>query len=802
MKHAYSTKEIQERIAAKLTGELGWDSPEAADDAAYYKAVALVVREITADRRRKFKSHSLAAEKKQVYYLSMEFLLGRSLKNSLFNLGLTELFAEALFGMQVRLERLYEYEPDAGLGNGGLGRLAACYMDAMATNDIMALGYCLRYDFGIFKQTIVEGWQNEEPDNWLPMGEVWMTPRPSHAVSVHFGGHIEESWDDNYHLVNHVGYTTVQAVPYDIRIPGYSSEGVSTLRLWRAKSPAAMDMESFNRGDYSSAFEQAAFGEAITKVLYPNDNHVEGKLLRLRQQYFLCAASISDICRRHLSVYGSFDNFADKNAIHINDTHPTLAIPELMRFLLDDCGYGWDAAWSVVSRTFAYTNHTVMQEAMEVWDEPLFKNLLPRIHTIIVEINRRFCAELSETYHLPQETVERMSIIGNRQIRMAHLAVAGSHSVNGVSKLHSQILQDAVFADFYKASPAKFTNVTNGIASRRWLIQSNPSLTNLIKESIGPDFAKDMSKLAKLRDFAEDKSFLKELARSKEQNKLALCEYVRQKQGIVLNPHSIFDTQAKRLHEYKRQQLNVLHIISQYLYLKENPGADFVPRTYFFAAKAAPGYFVAKQIINLICTLAEQIEKDAAIRDKLRVVFLENYSVTLSEILMPATEISQQISLAGTEASGTGNMKLMLNGAITLGTLDGANVEILEAVGEENMLLFGLKAAEAATLREAGYNPLDYYTSDPVLKSAVDYLLTGFDSDHFAGLHSLLTTSDYYMTMADFSAYREAQHKAAQLYSDPYHWQKMSLMNIAGSGIFSSDRAILEYARKIWKTQA
>jgi len=730
----------------------------------------------------------------------MEFLLGRSLKNALHNLGIAGEMEQALATFDVRLTRLYDQEPDAGLGNGGLGRLAACYLDGLATQNYLGTGYCILYEFGIFKQKIVDGWQSELPDQWLPGGEVWLNAKPAHEVEVRFGGQLVESWDGDYHVLEHKNYTSVIAVAYDILVPGYLSEGVSMLRVWRAKTVTGIDMESFNRGDYSGAFHQNTFGESISKVLYPNDNHAEGKMLRLRQQYFLSCASVSDICRRHLDTYGTLANFSQKNAIHINDTHPTLAIPELMRFLLDDCGFGWDVAWETVRETFAYTNHTVMKEAMEVWDENMLRTLLPRIHAIICEINRRYCQDLYENKRVSQEVVERMSIVSHHQVHMAHLAVVGSHSVNGVSALHSRILKDEVFHDFYLTEPGKFTNVTNGIASRRWLLQSNPSLTKLIREAIGDDFALDMMNLKKLTAFAGDTAFLDRLAASKLENKERFAQYVQRKSGVVIDPRSIFDVQVKRLHEYKRQQLNALEIIYIYNYLKNHDDAVYTPRTYIFGAKAAPGYYMAKQIIKLIYSLSKKIEDDPAMRGRMRIVFLEEYNVTLSELLMPASEISQQISLAGTEASGTGNMKLMLSGAVTLGTLDGANVEIREQVGDENILIFGMNAEEVGRKRQNGYFPGKYYERDPAIRETVDFLMTGLDNA-FPEIHDMLIKSDYYMTLADFDSYRKTREKSMYLYNDTYTWQRMSLHNIAASGIFCADRAVNDYAGRIWDLQ-
>lgn len=772
--------------------------PEQASDDQFYKATALMVRNILTEKQKNFSAYTHSNGNKEVYYLSMEFLMGRSLKNSLYNLEIVGLASAALEEMGVKLERLYEYEPDPGLGNGGLGRLAACYLDGLASQDYTATGYCILYEYGIFKQKIIDGWQTELPDYWLPGGEIWLTPNPDQAIDVHFGGEVEEFWDYGYHHINYKNYNTVKAVPYDMPVSGYQSEGVSNLRLWKAVS-AGIDMDSFNRGDYLSALRQNSMTEVISKVLYPNDSHMEGKLLRLRQQYFLVAASVGDIVNRHMSTYGTLDNLADKIAIHINDTHPTLAIPELMRILLDECGYTWERAWELTQGVFAYTNHTVMSEALEVWNEDLFKNLLPRIYQIICEINRRFCLELEQKYHQPPYAVSSMSIVQNRGIKMANLCVVGSHSVNGVSKLHSKIIQDDLFHLFYGVWPEKFTNVTNGIASRRWLLQANPRLTKFISSRIGEGYLKDFSQLSRLKAFADDPDSLKELAQVKRENKLSFSKFVQKQYGIALNPDSIFDAQVKRLHEYKRQHLNALHILYLMKKLRENPDLDLVPRTFIFGAKAAPGYYLAKQIIRLICVLQKEIENDPLLRQKLRIVYLEDYRVTLSELLTPACDVSEQISLAGTEASGTGNMKLMLGGAITLGTYDGANVEIHEQVGDENIMIFGMRTEEVDALRQRGYAPGEYYEKDPLIQDLINTLYEGISGSKFPEIADSLKNVDPYMVLADFRAYIEAQEKIQQLYRQPEVWSRMSLMNIAGSGVFCADRAVEEYAHRIWR---
>ena len=787
--------QFRERIKDNLTNVIGI-AENMAENKDIYQAVAMFVSNLAKENYTHFISKANSEGRKRVYYLSMEFLMGRSLKTTLYNLGLVDVAEEALKPYHVTLEDLYDYEPDAGLGNGGLGRLAACYLDSLATTGYPATGYSICYEFGIFKQKIIEGWQNELPDNWLPGGGIWLHRVPDRAVEVHFGGEIEERWEDGYHYVNYKNYDTVQAIPYDMYVSGFGGKGTSQLRLWRAQSPA-FDMEKFNNGDYVNALGQSAMSQAISKVLYPNDNHVEGKLLRLRQQYFLCSASINDIITRHMATYGTLENLADKVAIHINDTHPTLAIPELMRLLLDECGYSWEKAWDITIRTFAYTNHTVMSEALECWNESMFKMLLPRIYQIITEINNRFSKDVYD-YYGNSEKVNQLAIIANHQVRMAHLCIVGSHSVNGVSKLHSQILKDDVFHDFYCMMPHKFTNVTNGIAYRRWLYQSNPGLTKLLKEHIGDGFLTDGAELSKIKKYANNKTFLTELAKVKRENKVRLAEYVKKANGIVIDPDSIFDVQVKRLHEYKRQHLNALNIMTDYRLLLENPNMDFVPKTYIFGAKAAPGYYLAKQIIKLICTLAKTIDSDPKIREKLQVVFLEDYRVTLSELLMPASEVSEQISLAGTEASGTGNMKLMLNGAITLGTKDGANIEIGEAVGDENIVNFGMTADEVAELKARGYHPQQYYQSNENIRKAIDMLTNGIGGVRFDEIANQLRNNDTYMALADFDSYRAAQQKISEIYRDPMKFSNMSLMNIAGAGIFSADRAIHEYAHNIW----
>ncbi len=787
---------IKEKFLEKLQLQFNVTPNEASDKQIYQTLSSIVSDELKA-KRQKYINKVHSEGRKQIYYLSMEFLMGRSLKTSLYNLEIVKDVEKMLKEYDINLENIYEYEPDAGLGNGGLGRLAACYLDALATTNYPAMGYSICYEYGIFKQKLEDGWQTELPDNWLPGGSVWLDARPELAIDIHFEGDLHEYWDNQYHHISHVNYSTVCAIPYDMYVSGHDSEAVSVLRLWAAKAPN-FDMSMFNKGDYEKALGQNAAANAISKVLYPNDNHLEGKSLRLRQQYFLCAASIGDIVNNHMSVYGTLDNLHEKVAIHINDTHPTLAIPELMRVLLDDCGYTWEKAWHIVTNTFAYTNHTVMAEALEKWDVNLIKRIVPRIFSIIVEINNRYCASLMERNGGDSAKTTRMSIIKDNQVHMATLCVVASHSINGVSKLHSEIIKQSVFNDEYVDTPRKFKNVTNGIAYRRWLYQSNPGLTELLEKKIGNKFLNDGSELKKLCVFENDSAVLESLMKIKKENKERFSKYVKQNSKINIDTESIFDVQVKRLHEYKRQHLNVMNILADYDYLLSNPDADFVPKTYIFAAKAAPGYYLAKQIIKLIWALSEEIRKNPKISKKLSVYFLEDYKVTLSELLMPASDISEQISLAGTEASGTGNMKLMLNGAITMGTLDGANIEIKEAVGDDNIIIFGMKTEEVENLKRTGYNPGAYYESNPVIKNCIDRMYSGINGCSFSEVANSLKNQDPYMVLADFDSYRKAQAYASECYKDSEKWAKMSLNNIAGAGVFSADRAVTEYAKDIW----
>ena len=792
----YTKREFEKLLKDKLMSECNVTIDAASADQ-IYRCLAMITRQIMSDRQKQYQSKVLGEGKKQVYYLCMEFLMGRSLRTSLFNLGLNEVAESVLADADVKIDTIYEQEPDAGLGNGGLGRLAACYLDGMATDGIPGTGYSILYEYGIFKQKIVDGWQQETADNWLPGGQVWIKSHPDQAQEIRFDGQAIETWEGGFHHVKYENYNSVIAVPNDMYVAGYASNGVSKLRLWQAKAPS-FDMSSFNAGNYNTAISQSASAELISKILYPNDNHTEGKILRLRQQYFFSAASIADILQNHLNQYGTLDNLADKVAIQLNDTHPTVAIPEMMRILLDECSYEWDAAFDICRKVFAYTNHTVMSEALEKWNADIFRNTLPRIWQIVCEMDRRCRADLAKAFPGDQGKIDYMAIIGDNQVRTANICAYTCHAINGVSKLHSEIIKDSVFHDYFLYKPQAFKNVTNGIAYRRWLLCSNPGLTHLLEETIGDGFKTDASELKKLEKFVDDKTAQAAAAKVKRENKANFANYLQKATGQVIDPDSIFDCQVKRMHEYKRQHLNALNIAAEYLYLKNNPNAEFTPKTYIFGAKAAPGYYMAKQMIRMICKLGKLIDEDPAVRGKLRIVYLEDYCVSLSERLMPASEVSEQISLAGTEASGTGNMKFMLNGAITLGTLDGANVEIADAAGHENEIIFGMLTPEVNALKGMGYHPNAFINGDNTAMAVLDFLEKGWNGENFNEVTSNLRNSDPYMVMADFKDYRRAQHDLQELYRDKQKWNHMSLKNISNAGIFSADRSIMDYARDIW----
>lgn len=795
-------KEFQKQIASTLARFFGV-KPEEATKAQIYQSVCMVVRDILTQTRIDFKKLVREENEKQVYYMSMEFLLGRSLRNHLYNLGIQDEVEKAVASLGFSLDEIFNLEPDAGLGNGGLGRLAAAYMDSMTSLGYAASGFSIMYDYGIFKQVIVDGWQLEQPDEWLKMGGVWLNPRMEDIYEVNFGGTLEQYWENGKLRVSLKNPTTVLAVPYDLNVSGYNTKAVNRLRLWSSKAPTDFDMTMFSKGQYVKAMAAKAMAESISKVLYPADDHFEGKSLRLKQQYFFVSASIQSIIKRHLRTNPNLDNLADCAAIHINDTHPTLCIPELMRLLLDKYDYSWEQAWEITTATVSYTNHTVMSEALEKWPQSLFEILLPRCYQIINEINQRFCKELWDFYPNDWEKVSANAILSHTQVKMANLCLATSHTINGVSKLHSEILKNDVFNDYFRMHPEKFTNVTNGITHRRWVQQANPLLADFLTELIGDKWKKQPETLEDLLKYQGDKSVLKKLAEIKLRNKEKLAKFIQSTNCVTIDPNSIFDVQVKRLHEYKRQLLNALHILDLYYQVKENPNIDIEPRTFIFGAKAASAYYMAKQIIRLIYMIGQVVNNDPDVRNRIKVVFLENYSVTLAERIMPASEVSEQISLAGKEASGTGNMKFMINGALTIGTMDGANVEIHESVGDENIFLFGLLADEVKQLFAEGYNPTQFYRDNHSLKRVIDNLRAGIGGVSFSEIADSLTLgrggqADSFMVCADFESYKQAQSRVSSTYRDKERWNRMSINNIAKAGFFAADRAVKEYATRIW----
>ena len=800
----FTTKTMAEALTDKLMIHFG-KTAEEASDAEMMKASALVLRDVMALREVETRKKTLRQQKKQVHYLSMEFLMGRSLMKNAYNLGVLPQLRQALEQMGFKAADIFEIEPDAALGNGGLGRLAACYLDSMTTLEIPATGYSICYELGIFKQKIVEGQLVELPDNWQNMGAAWLLPKPEEAQEVVFGGTLREFWDNGHLHIVQENATKVLAVPCDMEIAGYDTPHTNVLRLWDARSPKPVDMSLYSRGEYLKATEEQAMAEVIAKVLYPEDNHIEGKSLRLKQQYFFVSATVQSICKQHLETYGTLLNFHEKNVIQVNDTHPSLVIPELMRIFMDEAGMDWDTAWNITSKSVAYTNHTVLAEALERWPQTLMQQLLPRIWQILTEIAGRWQKKCEDFYH-DEAKVRDMAVIWDGEVRMANLCIAGGMAVNGVSGLHSEILKKDVFKNACGMEPDKFQNVTNGIDHRRWLSEINPGLDGLIRDLTGgDDYLTKPQMLQKLDDYADDAQVLQRIGQIKRQNKEDFAAYIRKTQGVALNPDAIFDVQVKRLHEYKRQLLNVLHIISLYQKLQDDPAAITQPHTFLFGAKAAPGYVVAKRIIHLINSLSDQINADPICKDKLQVVFLENYRVSLAEHLMPASEVSQQISTAGKEASGTGNMKFMMNGALTVGTLDGANVEMHNVLGDENMFLFGLHADEVEMLKREGYLPQRLYARDPVVRRAVDMLKTGFrDGVTYEDLYTRLLTgaggspADEYLLLADFEGYCAAEARMVQTYADSQKWNRMSLHNVARSGIFAADRSVGEYADHIW----
>ena len=792
----YSTQQIKENIVQKLRLNYGCTEQQASDGE-ILKACAMVLRDIMAERGVTSRQKAESEGQRKVHYLSLEFLMGRSLMKNAYNLELLPQLREAVQELGFDPGQLFDTEPDAGLGNGGLGRLAACYLDSMTTLEIPATGYSICYELGLFRQKIVEGQQVELPDDWKPLGDAWLLPKPQEAEEVHFGGKIRTRWDNGHLMVVHEDYTRVLAVPCDMEVAGYGTEHVNTLRLWDAKSPKPIDMTLFSQGQYLRSGEERAMADVISKVLYPEDNHYEGKSLRLKQQYFFVSATVQSITRRHIQTYGTLKNFHEKNVIQINDTHPALVVPELMRILIDDAGLSWDEAWHITTNSVAYTNHTVLAEALECWPQQLMEDLLPRVWQILTEIARRYQERIEEYYHNDLAKIAKMAVIWDGGVHMANLCIAGGMAVNGVSALHSDILRNDVFANQCAMEPDKFKNVTNGVDHRRWLSQVNAPLDALLKETVGEEYLTHASVMKGLEKYADDAAVLKRIGEIKQANKEAFARWAKRQQGVVLNTDGIFDVQVKRLHEYKRQLLNALHIISLYQQLRDNPNMDFRPHTVLFGAKAAPGYAVAKRIIRLINSLAQQINNDPICKDRLQVVFLENYRVSMAEMLMPASEVSQQISTAGKEASGTGNMKFMMNGALTVGTLDGANVEMHEVLGDENMFLFGLHADEVANLRPH-YDPQLLYNRDPMLRNTVDVLKHGIGGDNYEDLWRSLVMRDEYMLLADLPSYAAAEQRMVETYGNREQWNRMSLLNIARSGIFSADRSIADYAETIW----
>ena len=809
-----ATKKKDRRVESSVEGlkeDFAWHlrytvakSEENATDRDHYTAFANAVRDRIVERWINTQEVYHKENTRRVYYLSLEFLMGRLLGNNVINLKADQDCREALKDYGIDWNDLRDFETDAGLGNGGLGRLAACYLDSMATLELAGMGYGLRYDYGIFRQKIVNGNQVEEPDRWLKDGYPWEMPRPEYAQHVHFGGHVECATIKGRQQWRWVPAETVQGIPYDLPIVGYRNV-VNSLRLWSAKAADDFDLDHFNKGDYVNAVETKVLAENLTKVLYPNDNTMAGKELRLRQQYFFVSCSLRDILRRYLQDNKGWDALPDKVFIHLNETHPALVIPDLMRILIDEEGLDWDKAWDLTRRSVGYTNHTILPEALEKWPVAMMERLLPRHLQIIYEINGRFLQQISSLYPGDVKRLQRMSLIdenGERYVRMANMCLVASSSVNGVAELHTQILKDSLFHDFYELWPNKFFNVTNGITPRRWLLKANPPLAQLITESIGDSWITHLDELKKLEKFTNDKNFLDALKKIKVSNKGILSNYVMKNLGVKLDPEAIFDVQVKRLHEYKRQLLLVLYIIIFYNRLINDPKFDPQPRCFIFAAKAAPGYYMAKLIIRLIHGVAGVVNANPKTRGKLSVVFLPDYRVSLAEKIMPAAEVSEQISLAGMEASGTGNMKFMMNGALTLGTFDGANVEINQEVGDENMFLFGMRTEDVAKKRP-GYVSKDYYNKDPEIKMALDMIKANVFSLLEPGLfapiiRSLLDYNDYYMLLADLKSYIEAQDRVDATYRNAKKWNTMSLINIARSGRFSSDRAILEYAKDIW----
>lgn len=813
MDRAAKKKQILASLENKLTMNYGRSIADASK-MQIYACLCAVIRDEIMEKWKANRVEELKQNTKQLYYLSVEFLQGRALGNNLLNLAQTEIYQEALADLDISLNEMEDLEPDPGLGNGGLGRLASCFLDSLATLNYAAMGCGIRYEYGLFRQRIINDDQVEVPDTWLDDAGgsyPWEVMQGDDQMEVRFGGHIEESWQEDQMRIHHVGYSVVNAVPYDIPIIGYHTENVACLRLWSAVSPKRLDMQSFSRGDYMSAMQERELAEVISKVLYPDENHIEGKSLRLKQHYFFTSATVQYIIKDFKRRYGKdLTRLCEKISIQINDTHPSLAIPEMMRVLMDLEGYDWDAAWSIVTGVFNYTNHTVMKEALECWPEQLFKELLPRIYNIVKAINEKWCGKLWDYFPGQWEKIGKMAIVGYNEIRMANLCIAASSHVNGVSKLHGDILKQDVFRDFYVVEPWKFLGITNGVTPRRWLMHANPALASLLDESIGQSWRKDLSHLENLLPFAQDAAFREKFAEIKKSNKVRLSNWLRDKQSIAVNPDMIFDVQAKRLHEYKRQMMNILNVISLYDRLMNDSTFDMAPTAFLFGAKASAGYHIAKLTIRLINVIADKIaQAPPRVRERLSVVFLENYNVSLAEMLIPAADVSQQISTAGKEASGTGNMKFMMNGAVTIGTLDGANVEMYELLGDENLYLFGLTAEEVADLYKKGdYSAGQIYSGNASIRHVMDYLVNGeLDNGKDRQFHDLYQVmlfgpnggiADPYLMLKDLPSYSAAHETLNKDYLNRDEWIKKSITNTAKSGIFSSDRTIEEYNKRIW----
>ena len=803
-------QQLKQTIEGKLNRYYG-RTLENASEEELFQAVAISLRDRILERWVKASDEMEQRGMRTLYYMSAEFLMGRALVNNMINLGVLDDYRAVMAEIGRSFDRLEEEENEAGLGNGGLGRLAACFLDSLSTLNMPVVGSGIRYEYGIFRQRIVNGEQVEVPDDWTAKGDVWEIERREEQVEVRFDGTVEEVWSEEGLTIHHKNYQSVLAVPYDMPVIGYDSKLPATLRLWRAECPV-FDLQSFNKGDYGCMVQQRELAETISKVLYPEDNHIAGRMLRLKQYYFLASATMQHMVRQHKKHYGDIRTLPEKVVLQINDTHPALSIPELMRILLDEEHMGWDEAYDIVSRIFNYTNHTVMQEALEAWPEQMLKELLPRVYSIIVALNDSFSQKLWKAFPGDWDKISRMSIIAYDEVRMANMCLAVCRHVNGVSQLHGDILKTRTFRDFYVIMPEKFVAVTNGITQRRWLAAANPELTSLISDHIGDGFLRDYRELERLKPLADDPGFISDFALVKEDNKKRLVEYVKKAQGVTLDPATVFDVQAKRLHEYKRQLLKVLHIL--YLYNRFTQDSTFSlphPVTFLFAAKASPAYLRAKNIIRLINVVSNLVESNPRTKDNIRVLFLENYNVSLAELLIPAADISEQISTAGREASGTGNMKFMLNGAVTLGTMDGANVEILEQVGEDNIFIFGARADEIARMEnENSYDPKKIFESNPDVKAAlsrlVDGSLPGVGKEQFQSIYQSLLTGDYdradkYFLLYDFDAYRDIFETVLQSYTDKAGWMRKAALNTASAGFFSADRTIDEYNRLIWKLE-